>query len=87
MNETLFKLALGQIAHQAMNRKRLNEIIELAVGKSDQDVMNGLDSYITGAIGPLIITLHAGDPEGLPQTLARIEALAKLILANKPGSH
>lgn len=83
MNETVFKLTVGQIAHQAVNRQRLDEIIDLTVGKEESDVMNGLDSYISGAIGPLIITLHGdGDLSQLPQTIARIshicETIAKL---------
>lgn len=86
MNEVLLKLAVGQIPHQVMNKKRLDEIVDLTVYGTETDIMNGLDSYIAGTIGPLIVALHSNDETQLPKTLARIEAVAKLVLSMKPGA-
>lgn len=85
MNDTLAKLARGQVAHQRMNYNRLNEIIHLTVMGSNRDMTNGFDSYVIGALGPLLLTLQkGGDNFDLDSTVGHIVKLCYNIMAAEP---
>lgn len=84
MNAIVEKLAVGQLKHQKMNRERLHEIISLTVDGPDHNVSAGFDSYVIGAMGPLILTmLPARSPEDIEYIIHRISELCHAIAVTK----
>lgn len=78
MNAMLAMLALGQISHQRMNQERLDEIIHLTSSGNDQDIVNGFDSYIVGALGPFIVFMSDESLGPIPEGASIEDVISRI---------
>lgn len=77
-------LAAGQLRHQQMNRERLREIMNITASSNQ---MLGFDSYVLGALGPLILAMadayEGEEPLDLEPIYDRIITLCRQIVEVK----